>query len=103
MLFKSFKLYLNQEIQLESLAQTLIDFGYKRQELVSAEGDFSCRGFIIDIFPSSFELPIRIELDLNTIRVIKAFDPSSGKALWDHRMVIILPFKKSHSCIQSKN
>jgi len=95
MLFRSLKLYLNQELNLETLFATLVDFGYSRQEQVSAEGDFSRRGGIIDIFPVSFELPIRIELDHEKILSIKAFDPANGQGLWQHNIVIILPFKKS--------
>jgi len=95
MLFRSLKLYLNQELDLETFSASLIDFGYTRQTQVAAEGDFSRRGGIIDIFPVSFELPIRIELDNKIIRSIKAFDPGSGSALWQHNIAIILPFKKS--------
>ena len=95
MLFRSLKLYLNQELNLETFLAALVDFGYGRQEQISAEGDFSCRGSVIDIFPISFELPIRIELDNEKIVSIRAFDPSNGQSLWQHNIVIILPFKKS--------
>ena len=95
MLFKSLKLYLNQEFNLEVLLTALVDYGYSRQEQVSGEGDFSCRGGVIDIFPVSFELPIRIELDNDKIVLIKTFDPVNGQGLWQHNIVIILPFKKS--------
>ena len=93
-MFKSLKLYLNQSIDLENLAKNLIDFGYKRQEQVSGEGDFSRRGGILDIFPSSFELPVRIELDNESIISLKTFNPENGQALWQHNIVIILPAKK---------
>ncbi|MDP3041156.1 MAG: transcription-repair coupling factor [Candidatus Omnitrophota bacterium] len=95
MLFKSLKLYLNQELNLEAFLAVLVDFGYLRQSQISAEGDFSCRGGIIDIFPFSFQLPIRIDLDNEKVSSIKAFDPANGQALWQHNIVIILPFKKS--------
>ena len=74
----------------------LVDFGYKRQESVSEEGDFSRRGGIVDIFPFSFELPIRLELEGDKITSIKTFNPSTGDAVWEHRMVIVLPIKKTH-------
>lgn len=93
-MFKSLKLYLQQNIDLEILSTNLIDFGYKRQEQVLLEGDFSRRGGIIDIFPVSFQLPVRIELDIEKIKAIKTFDPSNGRPLWQHNIVIILPFKK---------
>ena len=95
MLFKSIKLYPGQEINLETFMAQLVVFGYRRREQVSAEGDFSCRGGIIDIFPFSFELPIRFELDNEKILSIKAFNPDNGQGLWPHNIVIILPFKKS--------
>lgn len=93
-MFKSLKLYLNQEIDLDHLTSTLVDFGYKRQDAVSAEGDFSRRGHVLDIFPNSFELPIRIELDNEKIAFIKTFNPDTGEPLWEHKIVIVLPIKK---------
>ena len=95
MLFKSLKLYLNQSINLEVFCQNLIDFGYKRQDQVSVEGDFSRRGGIVDLFPISFELPVRIELDNEKIISLKTFNPLNGQALWQHNIVIILPHKKT--------
>jgi len=97
-MFKSLKLYVAGNIDLENLLAGLIDFGYKRQDNVLEEGDFSRRGSIIDIFPFAFELPIRIELgSTSVINSIKTFDPSTGAPLWEHKMVIILPVKKSHT------
>jgi transcription-repair coupling factor (superfamily II helicase) len=94
-MFKSLKLYIDQIVDLESLLFSLVDFGYKRQNSVSEEGDFSRRGGIIDIFPFSFELPLRLELDNDRIASIKTFNPSTGQPLWEHRIVIILPIKKT--------
>lgn len=96
-MFKSLKLYPNQTFGLEDLTKILIDFDYKRQDQVSSEGDFSRRGSIVDIFPISFELPIRIELNNENIISIKTFNPDSGQPLWQHDIVIILPYKKSTS------
>ena len=96
-MFKSLKLYLEGAVDLERLLSFFVEFGYKRQETVSEEGDFSRRGGIIDIFPFSFELPIRIELDNEKITSIKSFNPSSCEPLWDHKIVIILPIKKTHA------
>ena len=59
--FKSLKLYVGLIIDLESILSSLVEYGYTRHEKVSEEGDFARRGGLIDIFPFSFELPIRIE------------------------------------------
>ncbi len=93
-MFKSLKLYSGLVIDLENILSTLISYNYKRQESVSEEGDFSRRGGILDIFPFTFELPIRIELDNDKISSIKTFAPSSGEPLWEHKIAIILPIKK---------
>jgi transcription-repair coupling factor (superfamily II helicase) len=94
-MFKSLKLYIGLTLDLEVIVSTLVEFGYSRCDLVSEEGDFSKRGSILDIFPFTFELPIRIEFDNNNLRNIKSFMPSSGEAIWEHKMVIILPIKKT--------
>ena len=96
-MFKSLKLYIGASVDLEAVSLELVDFGYRRQSQVSEEGEFSRRGGIIDIFPFAFELPIRIELETDTIGSIKTFNPSSGEPLWAHKMVIILPIKKAHA------
>lgn len=96
-MFRSLKLYQDAYIDFEQLFKTLAEFGYKRQDLVSEEGDFSRRGGIVDIFPFSFELPIRIELFDDKISTIKTFNPVSGESLWQHRIVIILPIRKTHA------
>ncbi|MFH1441781.1 MAG: transcription-repair coupling factor [Candidatus Omnitrophota bacterium] len=95
-MFKSLKIYIGGSINLEQLLITLTEYGYKKQEKTETEGDFSLRGNIVDIFPFTFELPLRVELDIEKISSIKTFNPLDGKALWEHRMVIILPVKKPH-------
>jgi transcription-repair coupling factor (superfamily II helicase) len=95
-MFKSLKLYTGAKLDLENISRLLVEFGYKRQEQCAQEGDFSRRGNIIDIFPFTFELPIRIELNIEKIASIRTFNPASGSPLWEHQMAIILPIKTSH-------
>ncbi len=96
-MFKSLKLYKGATQDPQRLCSFLSEFGYKRQELVAEEGDFSRRGGIVDIFPYTFELPVRIELDNETIASVRTFHPSNGRPLWEHKIVIILPIRKPHS------
>jgi len=96
-MFKSLKLYNGATIDLDNILVTLVDFGYKRQETVLEEGDFARRGEIFDIFPFTFELPIRIELNMNEVASIKTFNPVDGNPVWEHKMVIILPVKKAYA------
>lgn len=92
-IFKSLKLYVGGAVDPESLSNTLIEYGYKRQQQISVEGEFARRGGILDIFPYTFELPVRIELEMETISSISTFNPQDGNPLWKHRMVIVLPVR----------
>lgn len=96
-MFKSLKLYTGQTVDLERLCADLLGFGYKRQEACQEQGDFARRGGLIDIFPFTFELPVRLELEEEKIGSIKTFNPSSGESLWRHSMVIILPVRETRS------
>ncbi|HAH20334.1 MAG: transcription-repair coupling factor [Omnitrophica WOR_2 bacterium GWF2_43_52] len=95
-MFKSLKLYTHQTINLEELTAALIAFGYQRQEQVSQEGDFSRRGEILDVYPATFDCPIRIALDINTIESITSIDLIHNRVIFSHSLVIILPKHKSY-------
>ena len=47
--------------------------GYVRTEMVTTPGEFSVRGGIIDIYPLTEEIPIRIELFDTEIDSIRTF------------------------------
>jgi transcription-repair coupling factor (superfamily II helicase) len=92
-MFKSLKIYVGQQIDRERIVRCLVDFNYKRQEAVSDEGEFSCRGGIIDVYPLSFESPVRIELESDAVFSIKSFDIVTGGCFWEHQMLIVLPVR----------
>ncbi|MFH1779040.1 MAG: transcription-repair coupling factor [Candidatus Omnitrophota bacterium] len=92
-MFESLKLYKDATVGLEQVHKRLVDFGYKRQPKVSEEGDFAQRGGILDIFPATFDAPIRIELAGERIAFIKSFNIATGQPYIEHQMAIILPIK----------
>ena len=49
-------------LDLDALLAELIRFGYRREALVEHRGEIAQRGAIIDIFPSTADSPIRIDL-----------------------------------------
>lgn len=49
-------------IDTDALKLKLSELGYENSGLVEAPGQFGIRGGIIDIFPLTEELPVRIEL-----------------------------------------
>lgn len=50
------------QIDADSLLGRLVHEGYRREELVEHRGEVSRRGSIIDIFPSTADTPVRIDL-----------------------------------------
>lgn len=93
-MFPSIKLFKGQEIDMQKLLQMLVEFGYRRQEQIMCEGEFARRGGVIDIWPLTFELPLRIEWESDRIQTLRSIDLATGKSFWDHTVVIILPVTK---------
>ncbi|MFX3624202.1 MAG: transcription-repair coupling factor [Ectobacillus sp.] len=67
------ELKIGDDIDLEQMARTFIQMGYERKSMVEAPGDFSIRGGILDIYPLTEEMPIRIELFDTEIDSIRTF------------------------------
>ncbi len=82
-IFSKYCLNLVQGMTLESKAidLTLANMGYERVNLVETEGQWAKRGDLIDIFPVSAELPIRLEFFGDELEQIKEFDPVSQRSL----------------------
>ncbi len=96
-MFRSLKLYVEQTIDVDEIIAELTAFHYRHVKEVIQEGDFCQRGEIIDIFPTNFDGPIRVALDDTEIRAISSFNIQSGKAIWQHKIAIILPHKANPS------
>ncbi|MGG5340233.1 transcription-repair coupling factor [Enterococcus pernyi] len=66
---------IGDEIAVDSLPQQLVLMGYERTEMVAKPGEFSMRGSIVDIYPLSFEYPVRVELfdvEIDSMRYFEA-------------------------------
>ncbi|GAG34076.1 unnamed protein product, partial [marine sediment metagenome] len=55
--------------------------GYRVESMVEVPGTISHRGGIVDIYPSTSNLPARLEFFGNTIDSIRLFDPKSQRSL----------------------
>lgn len=69
------------ELELGSLGETLTQLGYERVNTVETEGQWSRRGDILDIFPVSSELPVRLELFGDELERLRELDPSTQRSL----------------------
>jgi transcription-repair coupling factor (superfamily II helicase) len=79
------------EINLKTLAKRLAKLGYERVSLVETEGQWAQRGDIIDVYPVSSELPLRLELFGDELDRMREFDPSSQRSLDDSDRLVLTP------------
>ena len=86
------KLQINDEINPSNLIEKLYNMGYTRETIVTKTGDIGIRGFIIDIFPVSFDNPIRLEFFGDTIESIREFNPETQKSIQELQEITIFPF-----------
>jgi transcription-repair coupling factor (superfamily II helicase) len=68
--------------------------GYRLENIVEMPGTMSRRGGIVDIYPPTSELPVRLEFFGNTIDSIRLFDPASQRSLTAVASVDISPAKE---------
>jgi transcription-repair coupling factor (superfamily II helicase) len=71
------------EFDLDSFGEKITILGYERVPLVETEGQWSRRGDIVDVFPVSSELPVRLEWFGDEIENIREFDPSTQRSALD--------------------
>ncbi len=82
----------NQDFNRDDFVNKLETFGYKRESIVTTSGEYSLRGFIIDIFVVNEEHPIRLELFGNSIESIRVFDENTQRTIREIDQITIKPF-----------
>ena len=78
-------------IDLEELAANLARLGYERVSTIEQEGSWSRRGDIVDLFPVSAELPVRLEFFGEDLEKLREFDPATQRSLDAVDLVRITP------------
>ena len=68
------KLENGNDVDIKELLSHLIELGYKREERVEKQGDFSLRGNILDIYPLNSLHPARIDFFDTEIDSMRYFD-----------------------------
>ena len=90
--FKPFCLTIarGMEFDLKTFSEKITNLGYERVPLVEMEGQWSRRGDIVDVFPVSSELPVRLEWFGDEIEQIREFDPTTQRSALDKIDQIVL-------------
>jgi transcription-repair coupling factor (superfamily II helicase) len=78
-------------VNLEELGDTLARLGYERVPTIEQEGSWSRRGDIVDVFPVSAELPVRLEFFGEDLEKLREFDPATQRSLDPIEVVRLTP------------
>jgi transcription-repair coupling factor (superfamily II helicase) len=78
----------------DRLAAQLVEFGYRREELVEHRGEFARRGAIVDVFPSTADTPIRIDLWGDEVDRLTTFGVNDQRSLADLSEACIFPARE---------
>ena len=80
-----------QTLDIEEIKTQLTNMGYERMGQVDGMGQFSVRGGILDVFPLTEEVPVRIELWGDEVDSIRSFDAESQRSIQQMDEVTIYP------------
>ena len=80
-----------QTLDMEEIKHLLTGMGYERMGQVDGMGQFSVRGGILDVFPLTEEVPVRIELWGDEVDSIRSFDADSQRSIQQMDEVTIYP------------
>lgn len=70
-----------QEVDLHAMLEHLFNLGYEPVTEVEEPGQFSHRGGIVDLFPSTLPRPVRVEFFGDEIESLRTFDQETQRSL----------------------
>lgn len=80
-----------QSLDLEKLISRLADYGYGREIQIEGPGQFAVRGGILDVYPLTDEVPVRIEFWGDEVDSIRTFDVESQRSIENLEDISIYP------------
>jgi transcription-repair coupling factor (superfamily II helicase) len=78
----------------DELLRALVHQGYRREEMVEHRGEVARRGAIIDVFPSTADAPIRIDLWGDTVDRLTTFGVNDQRSIADLEEALIFPARE---------
>ena len=87
---------INDKIKRIDLEDILFKDGYNKTSIVTSTGEYSVRGFIIDLFPYNYDKPLRIEFFGDVVDSIKEFDEESQLSIKNVDSIVIKPYKENN-------
>ena len=81
----------DERLDIDTMIEILVDYGFVRTDFVYEPGQFSIRGGIIDIFSYGNEWPYRVELFDDEVESIRTFNPTNQLSVQNIATVSIIP------------
>ncbi|MDO8785520.1 MAG: hypothetical protein Q7J12_04815, partial [Syntrophales bacterium] len=78
----------------DDLLLKLFAGGYTRVPLVEGKGEFSLRGYVIDVFPPHATRPIRMEFMGDEVESIREFETASQRSTGNLEEFVIIPARE---------
>ncbi len=74
------RLKVGAQIGIAELEVFLTELHYQKREHVALPGEFAVRGGVVDIYPVTYRLPVRVQLHGDTLAQIRDFSLTSGES-----------------------
>ncbi len=87
-------LRIGDEIELDELTAFLIRGGYRQVELVEVKGEFALRGDILDVYPLTSDMPVRLDFFGDELDDIRLFEPTSQRSVEHDTSVVLTPMSE---------
>lgn len=81
-------------VDIDALCEQLIHFGYRRENVVEHRGEFARRGAIVDIFPSTDDEPIRVDMWGDEVERVTTFAVADQRSISDLATTQIFPARE---------
>ena len=78
----------------EAFCAGLVRFGYRRENVVEHRGEFARRGAIIDVFPSTDDVPVRIDLWGDEVDRLTRFEIAEQRSTDEIDSILVFPARE---------
>ena len=91
LLAQTIRIRYDSSLDLAEMEKQLSLLGYERVVQIEGKGQFAVRGGILDVFPLTEEMPVRIELWGDEVDSIRTFDVESQRSVENLQEIAICP------------
>ncbi len=68
---------------------------YRRQDFVSRPGDYATRGNVVDVYPLTYQSPVRVTFHLDEVEAIRDFSLATGENLTAFAEINLIPLSSA--------